>query len=364
MAGRTTLSLWERVQDQNEKGFGLTLFRILLSFLSFLYGIGVWLRNSFYDIGLLRSVSLPCFVVSVGNLAVGGTGKTPVVIHLAKRLAAKGKRVAVLTRGYARKGNESIRAVKPDDSAQEVGDEPLLLARRLVPIPVVVGKDRARNGAWVADHLKVDALILDDGFQYRRLKKDAEIVLLDATSPLGNGRLLPRGILRESPSSLRRADLVLLSKVEQCEIINDKITGLEERLQVLNPGMGIAKAAYIPLRLIRLGTDETLGEGELAGKSVLAFSGIASPASFRKTLEGLGARMVGERAFPDHHYYTETEIQNLVREAQEKNAWGLVTTEKDGVRIPRVDSAIPIWMLSIDIEIRSGNDALNTLLRL
>lgn len=357
-------TLWERAQDPKESGFGLSLFRIFLSFLSLLYFTGVWLRNAFYDLGLLRSVSLPCFVVSIGNLAVGGTGKTPVVMHLAKRLAAKGKKVAVLTRGYARGGREPVRVVKASDPVSEVGDEPLLMARRLDPIPVVVGKDRVRSGAWALQNLKADTLVLDDGFQYRRLKKDVEILLIDSTNPLGNGRLLPRGILRESPSSLRRADLVLLSKVEQCEIINSKITGLVERLHVLNPGMGIAKAAYIPLRLIRFGNDETLGAGELAGKPVLAFSGIASSASFRRTLEGLGARIVGERSFPDHHPFTPDEIRGLAEEAKGKGAWGLVTTEKDSVRIPRMDSATPIWMLSIDIEIRSGNDALETLLRL
>lgn len=358
------MRLWERVQDQNEKGFGLALFRILLSFLSFLYGIGVWLRNGLYGLGLLRSVKLPCFVVSVGNLTVGGTGKTPVVMHLAKKFAAKGKKVAVLTRGYARKGSEPVRAVKKDDTAESVGDEPLLISRRLDPIPVVVGKDRARSGAWAIDHLKVDTLVLDDGFQYRKLRKDAEIVLIDATNPLGNGCLLPRGILRESPSSFKRANLVLLSKVEQCEIINSKIAGLEERLHILNPRMGIAKAAYFPLQLIRLDGQERLSAGEIAGKSILAFSGIASPASFRKTLEGLGAKVLGERSFPDHHYYTDAEIRELVREAQDMKVCGLVTTEKDGVRIPRIDSDIPIWMLGIDIEIRSGNEAIETLLRL
>ena len=357
------MRLWERAQDPKERGFGLFLFRLLLSFLSLLYFRGVWLRNALYDLGLLRSVKLPCFVISVGNLTVGGTGKTPVVFHLAQRLAAKGKKVAVLTRGYAREGQEPVRVVKANDSAREVGDEPLMMARRLDPIPVIVGKNRVRSGSWAIQNLGADTLLLDDGFQYRKLKKDVEIVLLDATNPFGNRRLLPRGILREPASSLQRADGVLLTKIEQCEITNSE-SELEERLRRLHPRAAIARIAYAPGPLKRLGKEEALAVSELAGKAVAAFSGLASPASFRRTLEGLNARIILDKRFPDHHYYTGDEVRRLVEEARQAGAWGLVTTEKDAVRIPGMESAIPIWVLSIEIEIRSGNDAFEPLLRL
>jgi tetraacyldisaccharide 4'-kinase len=357
------LRLWERAQDPKERGLGLFLLRLFLSFLSLLFFTGVWLRNALYDLGLLRSVKIPCFVISVGNLTVGGTGKTPVVMHLAKMLSAKGKKVAVLTRGYAREGQEPFRVVKANDSAREVGDEPLMMARRLEPIPVVVGKDRVRSGSWAIQNLGVDVLLLDDGFQYRKLKKDVEIVLLDATHPFGNRRLLPRGILREPASSLRRADGVLLTKIEQCEITNSE-TELEERLRRLHPRAAIARIAYVPKPLERPGKEEALSLSELAGKAVAAFSGLASPASFRRTLEGLNARIVLEKRFPDHHYYTGDEVRRLVEEARQAGAWGLVTTEKDAVRIPQIESAIPVWILCIEIEISSDNDALETLLRL
>lgn len=357
-------TLWQRAQHPHEKGFGLALLRIFLSLLSALYLIGVLLRNALYDIGLLRAYKLPCYVVSVGNLSVGGTGKTPFVIYIANKLQAKGRNVAVLTRGYARQGKEPARIVKVDDSAKEVGDEPMLMTKRLNPIPVIVGKNRVKSGTWAIGNIKVDTLVLDDGFQYRKLKKDAEFVLFDSTNPLGNGHLLPRGILREPFASVRRADGVLLTKVGQCEITNSKINELEERLHALNPEMAVARADYIPLHIKRLGGDGLLSSGELAGKAILAFSGIASPGSFIRTLEGLGAKIIGERAFPDHHYFTSEEMSNLVEEARQKGAWGLVTTEKDGVRIPRIEPESPIWMLSIEIEIRSGSDVLDALLQL
>lgn len=358
------MRLWERAQDPKERGLGLFLLRLLLSFLSLLYFTGVWLRNALYDLGLLRSVKLPCFVVSIGNLTVGGTGKTPVVMHLAKMLAAKGKKVAVLTRGYAREGQEPFRAVKANDSAREVGDEPLMMARRLEPIPVIVGKDRVRSGSWAIKNLGADVLLLDDGFQYRKLKKDVEIVLLDATHPFGNRRLLPRGILREPASSLRRADGVLLTKIEQCEITNSE-SELEERLRRLHPRAAIARIAYVPGLLKRLGKEETLAVSELAGKAVAAFSGLASPASFRRTLEGLNSRIVLEKRFPDHHCYTGDEVRRLIEEASQAGAWGLVTTEKDGVRIPPItDPALPIWILTLEMDVRSGSAELETLLRL
>lgn len=357
------MRLWERAQDPNERGLGVVLFRLVLSVLALLYGLGVRLRNIFYDTGLLRTHQLSGFVISVGNLSVGGTGKTPVVMHLAKMLAAKGKKVAVLTRGYAREGQEPFRVVKANDSAREVGDEPLLMARTLDPIAVVVGKDRVQSGTWAIQNLGADTLLLDDGFQHRKLKKDVEIVLLDATHPFGNRRLLPRGILREPASSLHRADGVLLTKIEQCEITNSE-SELEERLRRLHPRAAIARIAYVPGPLKRLGKEEALAVSELAGKAVAAFSGLASPASFRRTLEGLNARIVLEKRFPDHHYYTDDEVRRLVEEARKAGAWGLVTTEKDAVRIPRMESAIPIWVLSIEIEIRTGGDALEPLLRL
>jgi tetraacyldisaccharide 4'-kinase len=357
-------NLWQRAQDSNERGFDLALFRIFLSILELLYGTGVWVRNVCYDLGLLHSEKPPCFVVSVGNLTVGGTGKTPIVIYIANRLQAKGRKVAVLTRGYARQGKETVRIVKVDDPAREVGDESLLLATRLHPIPVIVGKNRMRSGEWAIRNLSVDTLVLDDGFQYRKLKKDAEILLFDATNPIGNGHLLPRGILREPLGSIRRADGVLLTKIEQCEITNSRISELEGRIHAFNPGIAVARAAYIPLHIKRLGGDEVLGAGELSGKSIMAFSGIASPKSFTRTLEELGAKIVGERHFPDHHYLTPDELGELDEEASQKGAWGLVTTEKDGVRIPRIEPGTPIWLLSVEIEIRSGNDALETLLQL
>jgi tetraacyldisaccharide 4'-kinase len=361
---RTALKLWERAQDPTERGLGMVLFRLVLSFLALLYGLGVRLRNIVYDTGLLRTHKLSGFVISVGNLTVGGTGKTPVVIHLAQRSAAKGRKVAVLTRGYAREGQEPFRVVKVNDSAREVGDEPLMMARRLDPIPVVVGKDRVRSGSWAIKNLGVDTLLLDDGFQYRKLKKDVEIVLLDATNPFGNRRLLPRGILREPASSLQRADGVLLTKIEQCEITNSK-SELEERLRRLHPRAAIARIAYVPKQLKRLGKEEALDVSELAGKAVAAFSGLASPASFRRTLEGLNARVILEKRFPDHHYYTDDEVRRLVVEAQQAGAWGLVTTEKDAVRIPPItDSALPIWILTLEIDVRSGSADLETLLRL
>jgi tetraacyldisaccharide 4'-kinase len=320
-------SIWSEAPG-GKRGQALTP---LLSLLSFPYGAAVGLRNRLYDRKALRQHRLPCRVVSIGNVTVGGTGKTPFAVFLAGVLKKKGFRPCVLSRGYgaARKSPVGIVSDGGRISARypETGDEPLLIARSLSGIPVIAGADRVLTGGEALNRFGADVLVLDDAFQHRRLHRDIDIVLVDAVRPFGNGYLLPRGPLREPAVALRRADLIVRIGLAGQETPPDLIAALGGRpLEVFS---GFRE----PMDL-RCGADgSALPLEMLRKKRIAAFAGIASPEAFRKMLERLQARVVRFLAFPDHHPYRNEDIENIRREAAEAGAEAIVTTEKDGVRL-------------------------------
>jgi len=335
-------------------------WRSLLGPATLAYRGGLGLREAAYARGILRTGVLPCRVVAVGNLTVGGTGKTPLVEVLARRLSARGWRVAVLSRGYGRRVREAI-AIVADERAVRLeaavgGDEPVLLARRLrdVPggVPVVVGRDRARAGALAWNRFGSQILLLDDGFQQRRLRHDVAIVCLDARRPWGPGGLLPRGSLREPPAAVGRADLLVLIHA----VPGPTLAGLRAELSRLAPGVPAALASYEPEAVSELGGEAAQPPDRLAGRRLLAFAGIAEPDGFRVTLGDLGVTVAALVPFPDHHRYDAADVRDLEARARAIGAEALVTTEKDGVRWPGGGS-LAVWTLAVRLRIDEGGDA-------
>jgi tetraacyldisaccharide 4'-kinase len=319
---------------------------------------GLAVHRAAYACGLLRTRRLRCRVVAVGNLTVGGTGKTPLVELIVRALAARGRRVVVVSRGYGRRGRRPVEAVSDGArlhlDARAAGDEPYLLARRLrdIPggIPVVVGRDRFRAGLWAVSRFRPDTLVLDDGFQHRRVFKDVEIVCLDARAPWGHGGLLPRGSLREPRSALRRADFLVLTHWAACP----DLEALEAELARYAPGASVARASYVLEGIQDLATGCEQPVARLRDCPVLAFAGIAVPENFAETLRDLGVTPRSFLAFPDHHPYDARDLTAIVTRARAVGAELLLTTEKDAVRLP-APAPMPIWALSVRLELREGD---------
>ncbi|MDP0501415.1 MAG: tetraacyldisaccharide 4'-kinase [Verrucomicrobiota bacterium JB022] len=326
-------------------------------------------RYHLYDRRLMRAHHLGCQVIVVGNLTVGGTGKTPVVEKLARHLQAKGRTVAILSRGYKSKKEpfyhkwwrwfthaeaEPPRIVS---NGQEVlldsevaGDEPFMLAKNLPGVVVLTDKDRVKAGIYAIRHFGADTLILDDGFQYFRLKDHFQLLLIDKSNPFGNGQLLPRGILREPISHLRRASYVFLTKSD-----GKADPELEALIRQHRPDTELIECTHQPRFLQALNGSERLDLDQLEGHKVAAFSAIAVPESFEKFVDQYGANIVLRRRFLDHHRFREEEIQDLYAEAAAAGAEWLITTEKDAVRIP-ADWAqpLPVYYLRVEIAIIAG----------
>ena len=336
-------------------------WRLALAAAGFGYGAGIRVRAWSFTSGLRRIRRLPCPVICVGNLTVGGSGKTPCTIALAQWLCARGRAVGVLLRGYGRR--DSGVAVVADQHGiqarwEAVGDEAVLLARRLPGVPVIVGGSRFQAGREALRRFPLDVLVLDDGFQHRQLHRDLDLVMLDATDPFGGGRLLPRGRLREPVAALKRAHAVILSRTDQAP----ELAGLRRRLERFAPGVPQILTRHRPAGLMDLADGGERPLGFLRGRRVLAVSGIANPLAFHRTLTHLGAALAATRTFPDHHPYGPADLARVDAAAREAGADLLVTTEKDAVRMPAGLSSWPVFVLRVDLEITEGADLLERLL--
>lgn len=322
----------------------MLLFPLYL--LSLPYGGVVRSRSFLYAVGLRKPKRLPCPVVSVGNITVGGTGKTPLVMALAKGLRDRGISVAILSRGYGRKSSSGTLVVSDGQnllrSLEESGDEPFLMAKSLQGVPILVGRDRFKNGRIALPQFRIHGLLLDDGYQHLQLHRDLDILLIDSQVGFGDQHLLPRGILREPLANLHRADLFLLTKVESLEACQP----LEEKLRRIHPSAPIFHSHYEPLGLI--GPHEEREElHSLKGKRVILISGIADPSSFSSLLKRYGVEIADELIFPDHYPYKLSDLALLKRQSQRADL--LITTEKDMVKLKRLDIAhIPIRALRIE----------------
>lgn len=355
---------------------GDKVFRAFLFCLSRLYRNLVQLRLTLYSERVLRQRMLGCFVVSVGNLTVGGTGKTPVVEVFARTLSSKGRKVAILSRGYRSKPpplwNRFLSVFLKDYKSLPprvvsdgkhllmnsalAGDEPYMLASNLRDVCVVVDKDRVKGGLYAIRELGADTLLLDDGFQYLRLKPTVSILLVDSTNPFHNHHPLPRGLLREPIKNLRRADFVFLTKSSG----GSHLRHLKQFIRKHNPKAEIIECTHRPKHLQDVYTEEREPLSRLSGRRVAAISGIAVPESFERFLGKLGAELVHAERYADHHRYRQQEIIDFVNASQAAGAELIVTTEKDAVRFPRLDRRdVPIVFLRVEIDILSGEESFN-----
>lgn len=338
----------------------------ILKVLSWLYGGGVALKLFLYRIGLLSKFRLPCLVISLGNITVGGTGKTPTAQKLAAIIRDMGYRVAILNRGYRSGWQEEIGTVSDGRkiymTVSEAGDEAYLLAKNVPGVSVVIGKNRSITSEYAFDKLKADVLILDDGYQHWPLYRDLDIVLIDAINMFGNNYLLPRGTLREPLSSLHRADAFLLTRVDQSA--PDNRDSIEKVLKKYNNHALLMESVHDPHCFMEIQEwyrgprAKSLPLTEIQNKKVLSFCALGNPSSFEQTIKGIGAAVVEGVRYPDHYNYTMIEMQTIMDMAIEQEVDAVVTTEKDAVKIPSEfiysDRPLPLYVLGIEVKITVG----------
>jgi len=341
------------------KGLIPGLFKAFLSFLSLIYNLVVRGLIFFYQLNPCR---LNCKVISVGNITLGGTGKTSLVVFIARYLKKEGRKVVILSRGY-KKPDGAGKAEK--NEFKILGDEPCMLKNALKDIPVLVDPDRIRSSKLAIHNYGADTVLLDDGFQQWKIKKDLEIVTIDLSNPFGNQHLLPRGILREPLSSLKRADIFVLTKTN----LNPDIQDIKDFLSSINPHALIVESIHHPLGFYELNKkDELLGIEVLRGKTVSLLCGIGDPYSFENLMISLGINIGLSFVFPDHHPYSKKDLENIARESKKKNIDIIVTTEKDAVRIPQLLSCNfqqAIFALRIELKItKNEQEFYNRLLQL
>ncbi|MHB9131294.1 MAG: tetraacyldisaccharide 4'-kinase [Armatimonadota bacterium] len=328
-----------------------TCLRGLLRALSWLHCaiLEAWLAT--YTLGLANVTRLPADVIGVGNLSMGGTGKTLAVLKLARELSAAGKRVAILSRGYKRTSRDEVAVVSTPQSiqlsAQEAGDEPSLMADALPGIPVLVGKNRRLTGRYAIETFGSEVLILDDSFQYWRLHKDREIVLIDALQPASRDYLLPRGFLRRPWPHLRRAQEVWITHAELADPA--QVRQLAARIARYAPNATLRYTEHHPSALHSLQGDLTPLE-TLRGRKVLALSGLGNPRQFEMMLTELGAEVTPCR-FPDHHPYTPQDIETI--QQQSTGEMLIVTTAKDAIRLPD-ELPFTVWVVEVELAEAEG----------
>lgn len=320
------------------------------------FRIGVALRHAGYQHGWFKTRRLDRPVVSVGNLTVGGTGKTPLVTCVANILLRRGWKPGILTRGYGRSSKAEMLVVPPGAGrravAKEIGDEPALLARMLPEVPLVMCADRYRGGQVAEERFLVDAHILDDGFQHWALARDVDLLALDATQTISNWQLLPAGRQREPLSALRRAHIVVLTRTDSADP-----QSLEELVLKVHPAAKVFRSRTELLGWTDALSGEAFSSEEVCAQEVAAFCGIGNPRAFFADVRRWGCKLVAEDAFPDHHVYTDEEIQRLVAGARKNGAAALLTTQKDAVKFSRDwTPRLPILACKIQAQILDSED--------
>lgn len=347
------------------RGFVPAVQRAGLSALSVFYGLGVRARNRAFDLGWKKTHRADVPVISIGNITTGGTGKTPLVAYLANWFQHRGVNVALLSRGYRSLDDGASGGRQPaghDDQSHPGAhtpgspgnDEKRVLDQLCPGVPHLQNPDRVGSAKRAVNEFGAELLILDDGFQHRRIRRDLDVVLVDALNPFGYGRLLPRGLLREPLSELSRADLIVLTRADQCTA--------DEKMRILNTVRGIVpevpmvEVAFHPGGVLNA-TDESDTLDALKGKPLVAFCGIGNPESFRRTLAGCDVREF--RVFPDHHHYSTADVEQIADDARKHGATAIVATLKDLVKIEQpAIGTFPFWAVNITATILSGNEIL------
>src|SRR2546421_4728162 len=377
---RETLRVWTETLEtfllevilEERRGTRAALVRVLLYGCSKIFQVAIKIRRFLYNVRILRDSTLGVQVIAIGNLTVGGTGKTPVVEKFARELRDQGRNVAILSRGYRSKPapfhiwlfNKILlrddttppRVVSDGKSllldSEMAGDEPYMLASNLKDVVVLVDKDRVKSGRYAIEKFGCDTLLLDDGFQYWKLRgRRQDIVLVDRQQPFGTERLLPCGTLREPPSHLARANTIFITKSD------GQTEELRRRIAQFNPTAGVIECIHHPLYLEDVFTGQQIGLEFFKGRKVASLSGIAQPESFEQSLVKLGAELVYHRRFADHHRFTQQEVLNTINRSKKRQAEAIITTQKDAVRFPKIDRRdLAIYFMRVEIKIVGGAD--------
>ena len=375
---RETFRVWaenlftfgQEVIFEERRGKRAAIFRGLLFGSSKLYQAGVKIHRWLINVRILRDTTLGVQVIAIGNLTWGGTGKTPVVEKFARELRDAGRNVAILTRGYRSKPppfhqwliNKILfredatppRIVSDGKSllldSEMAGDEPYMLASNLKDVVVLVDKNRVKSGRYAIEKFGCDTLLLDDGFQYWKLRgRRHDVVLIDSQQPFGNEFMQPRGSLREPPAHLTRANTIFITKSD------GKTGGLRDRIAGLNSTAAIIECVHHPLYLEDVFTSQRSALDILKGRKVASLSGIAQPESFEQSIVQLGAELVYSKRFADHHRFTQQEVLNAINRGKKRQADVIITTQKDAVRFPKIDRRdLPIYFMRVEIRIVSG----------
>ena len=355
---------------EERRDYKANLTRAFLFGSSKIYQVLVIIHRWLINFRILRDKTLGIQVIAIGNLTVGGTGKTPVVEKFARELQNAGRKVAILSRGYRSKPAPLHRRLvnkillRDDQTPPRVvsdgksllldsemaGDEPYMLASNLKDVVVLVDKDRVKSGRYAIEKFGCDTLLLDDGFQYWRLRgRRHDVVLIDRQQPFGNEHMFPRGTLREPPSHLARAHTIFITKSD------GNTAALRQRIAKLNNTAAVIECVHSPLYFEDVFTGERKGLEFLAGRKVASLSGIAQPEGFEQSLVKLGGELVYSKRFADHHRFSQQEILNAINRAKKRQADIIVTTQKDAVRFPKIDRRdLPFYFMRVEIKIVSG----------
>ena len=362
------------MRRRHAEGLGLRIVMGLLHSFSLVYRQLVNLKLWGYETGIFKRKRLGCYVISLGNITVGGTGKTPTAQYLAATIRDMGRRVVILNRGYRAKWRGDVGIVSDGQKlymdATEAGDEAFMLAKHLPEVPVLIGAERALTGQYAIEHFGAEVAILDDGYQHWQLARDMDILLIDAVNVFGNGYMLPRGTLREPVSHIERAGVCLLTKVDQAVGVSRE--HIKNTIRKYNEKALIVESIHRPRRFVERKDwhRDIAGEGvdikALAGKRVMAVSAIGNPMSFEQTLCDIGARIAESLRFPDHHEYTTKELQDVLDQAVSLGAEAIVFTEKDAVKIPltiiEAKAPIPMFVICVEVTFQEGAEPFQAML--
>lgn len=367
--------IYHRLISGRSTGLGPMLLRFFLSIAAWVYSVIIRLRNFLYSRGWLKTYRVNAVIFSIGNITVGGTGKTPLVIWLYGYINHKSKiknqncGVSILTRGYkTRRASCVMRCAKDERNTQYAIrganiDEPAILAQSCPQARVIVNPDRVVGAAEAFDKFGAKILIMDDGFQHRRLARDLDIVTIDAMRPFGYGKLFPAGLLREPVASLKRADAAIITRCDQ--VLESELNQIENALQAINSDMIIARSMHSPICAKTIG-DKEIGLEGLRDKKIFAFCGIGNPDGFLKTIKKFNSNLVGSKIYNDHYRYTEKDISVICEKAKKLKADLILTTQKDWNRLPienrksKID--IPFAYLAIELKFVSGEDKITQLI--
>jgi tetraacyldisaccharide 4'-kinase len=355
---------YRKLVSGQSTGLGAALLRFFLGIAAQVYSTAIGLRNLLYSKGWLKTYRANATVFSIGNITTGGTGKTPLVIWLCNLLRQRNIRCAILTRGYKATKNLKLKT-------KNYSDEPAILAESCPEAEVVVNPDRVAGAAEAVNKFGAKVLIMDDGFQHRRLARELDIVTIDGTCPFGYGKVLPAGLLREPVAALKRADAVVVTRCDQTA--ESELTQVEEKLQQINPDMIIARSIHAPICAKSLAHKEISLEG-LKDKKIFAFCGIGNPDAFLNTIKNIEANLVGSKIYNDHYHYTDDCLAGIYEQARHLKADLILTTQKNWFSSPlsairntsneqraaRYD--IPFAYLAIELRFISGEDKITRLI--